>query len=95
MIVLEPLTPHERQLLREAYASAAAQARRCGNCKHWRPLKERDEIMDRHYGTCVAPLPKKVPACMERSMGERWATAHDAGTDCGAWKKGGKHGDLR
>jgi hypothetical protein len=95
MITLEPLTPHERQLLREAHAATAAAARRCGTCKRWRPLPDRDDVMDRYYGSCVAPMPKGVPACMDRSIGARWATAHDAGTDCEAWKKGGKHGVLK
>lgn len=75
--------------------SRAKIERRCGTCRHWRPLPKRDDRLDRHHGNCVAPLPKKIPACFDRSIGDRWQTAHSAGSECTAWKAGGEHGALK
>lgn len=75
--------------------SRAQPERRCGTCVHWRPMPERDAHMDRHYGSCAAPLPPGLPACFDRSLGGRWGTAHSAGFGCEAWTGGGEHGALQ
>lgn len=70
-----------------------ARDKRCGTCKLWKPNPKRDATMDRHFGKCTAPEPR-LPACFDRSISERWQTAHSTGTDCPAWKAGGQHGVL-
>ncbi|CAB4167802.1 hypothetical protein UFOVP860_51 [uncultured Caudovirales phage] len=74
---------------------ASKNDRRCGTCVHWRPDKKRDDKMDRHYGTCRAPLPKDIPASFDRSIGDRWKTAHSSGDKCIPWKAGGENGALK
>lgn len=85
---------HERTMRVEREAAKADAEVRCGTCKHWRPNATRDAGMNRHYGHCAAPLPAKIPACFDRSLGARWGVAHSAGANCTAWKAGGKHGGL-
>ena len=82
--------------LAEAASSPSALTdKRCGTCKHWRPRPKRDASADRHFGACKAPLPKKIPVCFDRSIGDRWETSSHIGDNCPAWKAGGKHGALK
>ena len=54
-------------------------AQRCGNCKHWQVLNERELQDHTEYalGECMYPLPFWI---------ERFRPYHKAGKDCPTWQ---------
>jgi len=66
--------------------------RRCGTCRRWRPRKNRDDKMDRWYGECTAPRPN-IPEAY--GLTGPFDSSSVTGTDCPAYRAGGKHGDKR